>query len=370
MFNINFILNFRITLTTNAFAHNILHWFETNKRDLPWRNTKNPYIIWLSEIILQQTRVAQGLPYFEKFLKTYPTVHDLAAAPSEDVMRLWQGLGYYSRARNLQYCAQQVVKDYGGTFPSTYQELLKLKGVGSYTAAAIGSFAFDEAVAVLDGNVFRVLARYFGIATDIASHAGKKEFETLANRVLPSQEAGNFNQAIMEFGALHCSPQKPNCEECPLQSSCVAFTNGLVHELPVKVNKVKIKERYFQYYHISCGRQVIIRQRGSKDIWEGLFEFPLLEMNSKEELQQKDWNILDGLQINPTQIVHNSDQVFKHILSHQRIFANFVMFEFEETCTHDLQKWADEKDWQLVSIEDFEKLGKSRLILRYLNGEE
>ncbi|UJP66973.1 A/G-specific adenine glycosylase [Mongoliitalea daihaiensis] len=357
-------------MNNNAFAHNILQWFEANKRDLPWRNTKNPYIIWLSEIILQQTRVAQGLPYFKKFLENYPTVQNLAAAPSEDVMRLWQGLGYYSRARNLHFCAQQVVNDYAGNFPSTYQELLKLKGIGSYTAAAIASFAFDEAVAVVDGNVFRVLSRYFGIATDIASHAGKKEFETLANTVLPPQEAADYNQAIMEFGALHCSPQKPNCEECPLKSSCVAFTNGLVQELPVKINKVKVKERFFQYFHMTCGDQVLIRQRGAKDIWEGLFEFPLIEMDSVNALKDINQQIFNGLEVIPTQIVHQSSQVFKHILSHQRIFANFVRFEFDEVHAPELQAWAHVHDWQLVSSEAFEKLGKSRLILRYLNDEE
>ncbi|MFC0658087.1 A/G-specific adenine glycosylase [Mongoliitalea lutea] len=357
-------------MSTNAFAHNILQWFETNKRDLPWRNTKNPYIIWLSEIILQQTRVAQGLPYFEKFLANYPTVEDLAAAPSEEIMRLWQGLGYYSRARNLHFCAQQVVNEYGGSFPTSYKELLKLKGVGSYTAAAIASFAFDEPVAVVDGNVFRVLARYFGIATDIASHAGKKEFEVLANEVLPPSKAGSYNQAIMEFGALHCTPNKPNCDTCPLVRSCVAFTNNLVQDLPVKINKVKIKERYFQYYQITCGDQVIIRQRGPKDIWEGLFEFPLVETNQKEELQLTNKGILEDLEIIPTQVVHDSSQVFKHILSHQRIFANFVRFEFEKAHEEQLKQWAHAQNWQLVSNETFENLGKSRLILRYLNGEE
>ncbi|MGY6520748.1 MAG: A/G-specific adenine glycosylase [Mongoliitalea sp.] len=357
-------------MSTNAFAHNILHWFEANKRDLPWRNTKNPYIIWLSEIILQQTRVAQGLPYFEKFLSNYPTVENLAAAPSEDIMRLWQGLGYYSRARNLHFCAQQVVNEYGGRFPATYKELLKLKGVGTYTAAAIASFAFDEAVAVVDGNVFRVLARYFGIATDIASHTGKKEFEALANEVLPPNMAGSYNQAIMEFGALHCTPNKPSCDTCTLRQSCVAHTNNLVQDLPVKINKVKVRERYFQYFQIACGDQVIIRQRGPKDIWEGLFEFPLIETDKKEELQTVHEEILNGLEIIPTQIVHDSSQVFKHILSHQRIFANFVKFEFEKKHEEQLKQWAHAQYWQLVSNETFDNLGKSRLILRYLNGEE
>lgn len=357
-------------MNTNAFAHNILQWFDTNKRDLPWRNTKNPYIIWLSEIILQQTRVAQGLPYFEKFLSAYPSVGALAKAPSEDVMRLWQGLGYYSRARNLHFCAQQVVEKYNSEFPTTYKELIKLKGVGSYTAAAIASFAFDEAVAVVDGNVFRVLSRYFGIATDIASHAGKIEFEALANQVLPADKAGEYNQAIMEFGALHCTPKKPNCEECPLKESCVAYTNKIVQDLPVKINKIKIKDRFFQYYHIYSGELIMVKQRGAKDIWEGLYEFPLIELSKADELLVFHKEILDDVEDFATPIVNISTQVFKHILSHQRIFANFVEIEFDEHHIPYLQSWAKSNNWKMVSREDFEKLGKSRLTLRYWNNEE
>ena len=223
------------------FSNSILSWYQENPRHLPWRETQDPYKIWLSEIILQQTRVAQGLPYYEAFSKAYPSVQALAEAPEEEVLRLWQGLGYYSRARNLHACAKYIWNELGGNFPNSYASLIQLKGVGSYTAAAISSFAFGEVQAVVDGNVFRVLARYFGIATDIASGKGKKEFEALANQLIPKNSPGEFNQAMMDFGSRCCVPKNPSCEECPVSNTCFAFQKGLVGSLPVKINKTKVK---------------------------------------------------------------------------------------------------------------------------------
>ncbi len=357
-------------MNNKHFASILLDWYGHNKRDLPWRNTKDPYIIWLSEIILQQTRVAQGLPYFKKFLEKYPKVTDLAAAPSDEVMRLWQGLGYYSRARNLHQCAKDVVNIYGGKFPSSYKELIKLKGVGSYTAAAIASFAFDETTAVVDGNVFRVLARYFGIYTDIASGQGKREFEALANEYISQQEPGKYNQAIMEFGSLQCTPKNPDCESCPLQSSCIAFKEGLVPKLPIKINKIKVKTRFFTYLNIRCGHHTVIKQRGKGDIWEGLYDFPLQESKNSLLTTIDQIQLLDDLRTITDKIQFNSETSFKHILTHQRIFANFAMFVINEKKFDQLQDWVSKQGFELVRSEKLESLGKPKLILRFLNDEK
>ena len=337
---------------------------------MPWRNTQDPYIIWLSEIILQQTRVAQGLPYFEKFLKNYPSVTDLAKAPTEEVMRLWQGLGYYSRARNLHQCAKDIVERFEGTFPKSYSDLLQLKGVGSYTAAAIASFAYNEKVAVVDGNVFRVLSRYFGLTTDIASGTGKKEFENLANQLIPKDHPGEFNQAIMEFGALQCVPKNPDCECCPLNTACFAHKNQMVEKLPVKIKKLKIKERHFRYAYIICGNEVIIKKRGEGDIWQGLYDFPLEESNAKFSSNPESIQFLEGLKGFETKIVYNSSNTYKHILTHKRIFANFVKFIVKEDYRQELEDWAENNGFILESGENFENLAKPRLILKFLNDEK
>jgi A/G-specific adenine glycosylase len=357
-------------LNTEHFVHRLLEWYPLHKRDLPWRNTSNPYIIWLSEIILQQTRVVQGLPYFERYLENYPTLKDLAIAPSEEVMRLWQGLGYYSRARNLHDCAKDLHYNNGGNFPENYAELLKLKGVGTYTAAAIASFAFEEPVAVVDGNVFRVLSRYFGIATDITSTRGKKEFEQLANRIIPQERPGEFNQAIMEFGALQCVPKNPDCENCPLKISCFAYHKSMVGELPVKAKKLKIRERYFQYYHIVCGEYTVVKKRAEGDIWQGLYDFPLEE---GEEFLKNNSNLpqfLNHILNFGTIDVIIDEHIYKHILTHQRIFANFVKFVVDEKSRFGLKRWVSSNNFQLVDLPDLENLAKPRLILKYLNEEK
>jgi A/G-specific adenine glycosylase len=358
-----------LNLNSSPFVHILLEWYPHNKRDLPWRDTNNPYIIWLSEIILQQTRVAQGLPYFEKFLENFPKVEDLADAPEETVMRLWQGLGYYSRARNLHHCAKEIRDLYNGEFPKTYSGLIRLKGIGSYTAAAIASFAFDEPVAVLDGNVFRVLSRYFGIATDIASNSGKKEFEALANKLIPGHQPAEYNQAIMEFGALQCVPKNPDCNRCPLRGSCFAFKNNLVDSLPVKINKIKIKERYFRYAFILCDNEVIVNQRGEGDIWQGLFDFPIEELSGRNEIE-KETRLLAGISHFPSTSLQVSDDWYKHILTHQRIFANFVRVYIPKENKDSLQVWVEANGFQLVSIEKLEQLGKPRLITKFLEDQK
>ncbi len=352
------------------FTYKLLDWYSIYKRDLPWRNTKQPYIIWLSEVILQQTRVAQGLPYFQKFLNNFPTVQDLADASPDEVLRLWQGLGYYSRARNLHQCAKDVVNKYQGKFPGSYEELLKLKGVGNYTAAAIASFAFDQPVAVVDGNVFRILSRYFGITADIGSPSAKKEFEELANSLIPFNQPGEFNQAIMEFGSLKCKPKNPDCENCIFKKNCYAYNNNAVGLLPVKENRVKIKVRYFTYAHIQCENEVVIKKRGTGDIWEGLYDFPLEENNIQVIRDPADFIYFKELEFLNPKINFNPELTFKHILTHQRIFANFVSFDIKKDHKEELQNWVRQRRYFLVDRQKLESLGKPRLILKFLNGEK
>ncbi|MBC6991362.1 A/G-specific adenine glycosylase [Hymenobacter sp. BT491] len=306
------------------FAQALLEWYPRHRRDLPWRHTRDPYAIWLSEVILQQTRVKQGLPYYLDFVTTYPTVHDLAAAPEEEVLRHWQGLGYYSRARNMHHTAQQVVREYGGQFPNNYAELLKLRGVGQYTAAAIASFAFGEKVAVLDGNVFRVLSRVFGITADIAAPASRKEFQLLANQLIPAEAPDEFNQAVMEFGAIQCTPVNPDCLFCPLQRECYAFQHGMVNQLPVKTKAKASRTRYFHYLVLRHGDTVYMRRRGPKDIWHGLYDFALTETETPELSALE---VLDTLEALGGQVATNRAeepvQALRHVLSHQKVEARF-----------------------------------------------
>ncbi len=260
------------------FTENLLAWFAQNHRPLPWKGERDPYKIWLSEIILQQTRVEQGLPYFQKFVAQYPTVRDLADAPEDEVMKTWQGLGYYSRARNLHATAKLVAYELGGQFPDTFEGLRQLKGVGDYTAAAIASFAFGLPHAVLDGNVYRVLARFFGIETPTDLPAAKKEFARLANQVLDPARPADFNQAIMDFGATHCTPQQPKCVACSMRPQCAAYLYNKVSELPVRARRLEKKERFFLYVVFNRGEDTFIQKRAGRDIWQDLYEFPLLEL--------------------------------------------------------------------------------------------
>lgn len=353
-------------MNTLYFTNILLHWYPQNKRELPWRNTKDPYIIWLSEIMLQQTRVAQGLPYFEKFLARFPTVEELASAPIEEVMRLWQGLGYYSRARNLHACAQDIAFNRDGRFPGSYRELLQLKGVGSYTAAAVASFSWGEKVAVVDGNVFRVLARYFGVATDIGSTQGKKEFEKLANEIIPQSLSDEYNQAIMEFGALQCVPKSPNCEDCPLNKGCFAYREGMVKELPVKEKKVRISHRAFLYFHIKCGNEILVKERRANDIWQGLVDFPMEELPSLESVNLNVSPLLTELQAFEPDIQFDPEKNYKHILTHQKIFSNFVKINIAPGHQNGMAIWAEEKGYFPLNEHQLERLGKPSLIVKYL----
>ena len=291
---------------------------------MPWRHTQNPYIIWLSEVILQQTRVAQGMPYFHRFVEAFPTVYDLAAASQERVLRLWQGLGYYSRARNLHACAQEIVEKHDGTFPQRYQELLKLKGIGAYTAAAIASFSFNETVPVVDGNVYRVLGRVFGIRDDILSTSGQKKFRKQAEALVPTGKANVYNQAIMEFGALQCTPTNPACLLCPLSNWCYAFQHGQQRALPVKIKKTKVRPRFLHYLVIIHDSQLWMKQRGTDGIWAGLYDFYLIETSQAATLDQLDDPVLRQLLKS-----HNAVEVsstYRHVLSHQRLHVVFYTF--------------------------------------------
>ena len=295
------------------FAATLLQWFKNNGRSLPWRETKDAYAIWLSEVILQQTRIVQGMSYWERFMAQWPTVNDLAAATENEVLKAWQGLGYYSRARNLHTAARQVV-ELGG-FPQTFKELKTLKGVGDYTAAAIASIAFGEPVAVVDGNVYRVLSRYYGIDTPIDSTEGKKEFQALAQSLLPINELADYNEAIMDFGATQCTPNSPHCSACPLCEICVAFREQRINELPVKSKKVKQRERNFTYLYIEYEGKIAIHQRGAGDIWQGLWEFPQAEQLTSSE---------DSAWKTEAQLLQKG---VKHILTHQILLADIYLWQ-------------------------------------------
>jgi A/G-specific adenine glycosylase len=309
-----------------VFSKQLIKWYLQNKRDLPWRNTQNPYLIWLSEIMLQQTRVAQGLPYYEAFVDQFPTVFDLANASEEQVLKLWQGLGYYSRARNLHHTAKFVANNLNGNFPDNYRALLELKGVGDYTAAAIASFSFDEVVPVVDGNVFRVLSRVFKIETDISNASAKKEFQELALQLIPDNNPALFNQAIMEFGALQCVPKSPNCEICVFNSKCLALKNGMVTVLPIKNKKIKVTNRFLNYLIFDDeSHHTLIQKRSTKGIWHNLYEFPLIETIENVGLEE----IIRLLSENYSEkydvvSVENSQSApIKHKLTHQNLSIQF-----------------------------------------------
>lgn len=354
-------------MNISYFTSQLLSWYPRNSRDLPWRRTKDPYFIWLSEIILQQTRVAQGLPYFEAFTEKFPTVNDLASASEEEVLRCWQGLGYYSRARNLHACAKEIVHDRGGKFPNTYKELLVLKGVGPYTAAAIASFAFKEPVAAVDGNVFRVLARYFGITADIGSGSGKKQFDKLANDVIPNENPDTYNQAIMEFGALQCVPKNPDCHNCVLHNGCFAYQHNEVQNLPVKLNRTKVRDRYFHYFHIQCGDKTIVKTRKENDIWKGLIDFPLEEYQQDSLTQPEDSIILKDLSVFKPNVSLAESPTYKHVLSHQVLYADFTEVTVPKTAEKNLETWAKRHGYELITSEKLENVGKPKLIVNYLN---
>lgn len=304
----------------------LVNWYHINKRDFPWRLTKDPYFIWLSEIILQQTRTTQGLPYYIKFIKQFPTIKDLAFANEKDILLLWQGLGYYSRARNLHFAAKQICIDFHGKFPDNYKDLLKLKGVGDYTASSIASICYNEKTAVVDGNVYRVLSRYFNIKTPINSSKGIKEFKNLAQELIHKNQSGTYNQAIMDFGATVCKPKKPNCESCIFNDKCLALKYKTVNELPVKTKKIKIKKRFFNYIVLlNENNETFIQKRDKKGIWQNLYQFPLVETEKKitksNLLKSHNFTkIVDAFDYSVQQ--YNKQEII-HKLSHQHIYTKF-----------------------------------------------
>jgi len=306
-------------------ACKLIEWYKIHQRVLPWRGINDPYQIWISEIILQQTRVVQGLDYFTRFIERFPDVHSLSAADEQEVLKYWQGLGYYSRARNLHATARIIEKNFGGKFPEDYKSILSLKGIGEYTAAAIASFAFNAPYPVVDGNVFRFLSRFFAIEEPIDTAKGKKLFTELANRIMDKSQAGLFNQAIMEFGALQCIPASPDCTVCPFENQCMAYSSGKVNDFPVKCNKTKIKTIYLYYFHIHSGNHIYIRKRKEKGIWQNLYEFPLIESETPLE-----WEDLTGTSDFKALFPESEPVDFrlvlknqKHVLTHRILYASF-----------------------------------------------
>ena len=344
----------------NNFGRILIEWYQNNRRDLPWRRTKNPYLIWISEIILQQTRVAQGYDYYQRFVKRFPDVFSLADADEDEVMKYWQGLGYYSRARNLHAAARSMAE--AGGFPKTYKEVLALKGVGGYTAAAICSFAYGMPYAVVDGNVYRVLSRWLGIETPIDSTEGKRIFAEVAAELLDKAQPGLYNQAIMDFGALQCTPVSPNCMFCPFIDTCVARQKGLVDTLPVKQHKAKVTNRYFNYIYVRMGAHTLINKRTGNDIWKNLYALPLIETESEvpEEkfyaLPQWQEMLAEG-EVPSVRLVQKG---VKHVLSHRVIYANFYEVILPENAASFAQ-------YQRIRIEDLHKFAVSRLVNQFFS---
>jgi A/G-specific adenine glycosylase len=337
----------------------LLKWYKAKKRELPWRQTTDPYKIWLSEIILQQTRVEQGLQYYIKFVEHFPTIFKLAEADIDKVLLLWQGLGYYSRARNLHETAKYIAQNLNGNFPEDFLELKKLKGIGDYTAAAIASFAFNKAHAVVDGNVYRVLSRYFAIDTPIDSSKGKKEFLEIANEVLNIQEPAEHNQGMMELGATVCIPNKPNCSECPLAEKCIAYNNNSMQKFPVKHKRTKQQKRFLYFLVIKNTGTVCIEKREMNDIWQGLYQFPCIETEKRVMDKQLPAKIQDKLSTKPVNYAINSISVeFKHILSHQILIGRFVHLTIAEPIKIN--------GFTCIPEEEIQSYAMPRLITRYL----
>ncbi|MEQ9466910.1 MAG: A/G-specific adenine glycosylase [Ekhidna sp.] len=351
-------LNYSV-IKEKTFSKRLINWYTERKRDLPWRKTKDPYPVWLSEIILQQTRVDQGLPYWKRFMESFPTIQDLAEAPEEKVLRLWQGLGYYSRARNLHAAGKHIVYDLGGVFPPTYSEILKLRGVGPYTAAAIASICFDEPMPVVDGNVFRFASRYFGITDDISKGSSRKVFESILKNEISSKHPGTFNQAMMEFGATVCSPS-PSCNDCLFQLDCYAYNKKEQKNLPVKTGKTRVRDRHFNYIVFKTGERFLLKERTEKDVWSGLFDFFLIEEQSNEE------SVLNGLKSElglGKFAVGQITEPMIHILSHQKIHARFYEIKME---AHDSERVIQNSTLRSFSIEEVLNLPKPKLIVNYL----
>jgi A/G-specific adenine glycosylase len=343
-----------------TFSQRLIGWYRKNKRDLPWRDTNDAYLIWLSEIILQQTRVEQGMPYYLRFVDSFPDIKSFAAASEDEILRMWQGLGYYSRGRNMLKTARKVVEEHSGKFPESYKDLIQLVGIGEYTASAISSFSSNEAKAVVDGNVYRFLSRYFGVDTPINSNAGKKEFQALADEVLDHQNAGEHNQAMIEFGALQCKPKNPDCELCLFNDSCIAFEQRKVHVLPVKLKKLKIKERFFFFFLVIKEDQILIKRRTNTDIWAGLHDLPAIEFTERTSVNE--------LMIHPDfrawfdheSVIYSISDEIKHILTHQRLFVHFIHIDKSK------EEFVSKNGWFWIKINELDQYGKPKLIFEFL----
>lgn len=340
--------------------HKILtDWYKQNLRDLPWRKNKEPYLVWISEIILQQTRVDQGTNYFLRFIEKFPTVETLAQAQEDEVLKLWQGLGYYSRARNIHFAAKQIQNDFKGQFPSTAIEIEKLKGVGKYTAAAIGSISFNLPMAAVDGNVYRVLSRVFGISTPIDSTLGKHEFAELAQQLIDAKNPGTFNEALMEFGALQCVPKNPNCVECPFNDQCVAHQQNTIKSLPVKSIKTKVRNRYFYYLYIKHKKSFYITQRKEIDIWKSLYQLPLIE-TIDETTPEKIFTQQEFKELFKTSeaAIDAISNPVTHLLSHQKLHVRFIEISVNNEINHE--------DWINICEEDLVHYGVPKVIENFL----
>ena len=342
------------------FARELIIWYHSNKRELPWRNTNNPYLIWLSEIILQQTRVAQGMPYYQKFAERFPDVNSFANANENEVLNLWQGLGYYSRGRNMLKTAIAIMENHNGIFPTAYADLINLTGVGQYTASAISSFAANEVRAVVDGNVYRVLARVFGIDTPINSTIGKKEFQQLADSLIDKQNPSQYNQAIMEFGAMLCKPKNPDCNICPLRLNCTAYQHQRINNLPVKLNKLKVRERYFYFFVTRKAQKIIIKRRSNDDIWAGLHDFPSIETPTSKTIGEIFDSVQFKLWFGEDAVIGNITEPIKHILTHQRIYARFIEISGLRCGV------MESNNWMSVSENDLEQYAQPKLIFAFL----
>ena len=337
-------------------------WFAVHKRDLPWRDTKDPYLIWISEIILQQTRVIQGLEYYNRFIERFPDVRSLAEAEQIEVLKYWQGLGYYSRARNLHEAAKDIFRRLNGIFPNRYNDVLALKGIGGYTAAAILSFAWNQPYPVVDGNVYRVLGRLFALDTPIDTGKGKKEYLELATLLMPPDQAGIHNQAIMEFGALQCIPQNPDCQSCPFVAQCLGYASGNLQQYPVKQNKTKIRNRYLHYFFIRLGANTYIHRRSGKDIWEGLYEFPLIETKAPADFidLKADIAFRQLFESSCQPVFFPETRQTKHILTHQILHATFYHVEIQAES-------AALKKYLKIPLSAFDEYPFPKLISVFLN---
>jgi A/G-specific adenine glycosylase len=340
-------------------------WYKKEARELPWRDSSDPYKIWVSEIILQQTRIAQGIEYYYKFLKKFPSIDILANADISEVLNIWQGLGYYSRARNMHAAAKMIMTNYKGEFPASFDEIIKLKGIGEYTAGAIASIAFNENVPAIDGNVKRVASRLFGIYEDIDKPAGLKKIKQALTEVMQSSHPGRFNEAMMDLGSMICKPLNPDCNSCPLNSVCLAYNNNTVNELPVRYKKIKTRKRYFHYIIITSNNYVLINQRKKKDIWQLLFEFPMIETTGPTEDSQLldliSEKFLEGFD---KMKLHKISRNITHVLSHQKLHARFFHFEIADLKNHTFG------EYKIINKEKLNNYPLPRLIEKYLQEQK